>query len=46
MLSRQIGLLSNDALIAAVMRADELNKLASGNADFDGVSGLTRYTPT
>jgi hypothetical protein len=46
MLSRQTGLLSNNPLIVPVMPANGLNKLASGDADFDGVSGLTRYTPT
>jgi predicted nucleic acid-binding protein len=45
MLSRQTGLLSNDALIIAVMQANGLNKPASGDADFDGLSGLTRYIP-
>ncbi len=41
-LSQQIGLLSNDALIVAVMQANGLTKLASHDADFDRVSGLTR----
>lgn len=43
--SQQIGLLINDALIVAVMRANGLTKLASGDADFDRVPGLTRYGP-
>jgi predicted nucleic acid-binding protein len=45
MVSRQTGLLSNDALIVALMQANGLNKLASGDADFDRVPGLTRYAP-
>ena len=44
-LSQQIGLLSNDALIVAVMRANGLTCLASNDADFDRVPGLTRYAP-
>ncbi len=44
-LSQQYGLLSGDALIVAVMHAQGLNKLASHDADFDRVPGLTRYAP-
>jgi predicted nucleic acid-binding protein len=44
-LCQQIGLLINDALIVAVMQANGLSKLASGDADFDRVPGLTRYAP-
>jgi predicted nucleic acid-binding protein len=44
-LSQQIGLLINDALIAAVMQANLLTNLASNDADFDRVPGLTRYAP-
>src|SRR5262249_47304837 len=44
-LSQQIGLLVNDALIVAVMQAQGLSKLASHDADFDTVPGLTRYAP-
>jgi predicted nucleic acid-binding protein len=43
--SQQTGLLSNDALIVAVMRANGLTALASNDADFDRVPGLTRYAP-
>jgi predicted nucleic acid-binding protein len=43
--SRQIGLLSNDALVVAVMRDQGLTQLASNDADFDRVPGLTRYAP-
>ena len=44
-LSQQIGLLTNDALIVAVMRANGLTKIASNDADFDRVPGITRYAP-
>jgi len=38
-------LLSNDALIVAVMQANGLANLASNDADSDRVPGLTRYAP-
>jgi len=44
-LSQQIGLLNNDALVVAVMQANGLTHLASNDADFDRVPGLTRYAP-
>ena len=44
-ISQQVGLLGNDALIVAVMQANGLTKLASHDADFDRVPGLTRYAP-
>jgi predicted nucleic acid-binding protein len=44
-LSQQTGLLSNDALIVAVMQNHGLTNLASHDADFDRVAGLTRYAP-
>jgi predicted nucleic acid-binding protein len=44
-LSQQVGLLSNDALIVAVMQANGLTRLASSDQDFDRVPGLTRYEP-
>jgi len=44
-LSRQTGLLSNDALILAVMQANGMIKLASSDQDFDAVPGITRYAP-
>lgn len=44
-LSRQSGLLTNDALIVVVMRANGLTHLASLDADFDQVPGVTRSTP-
>jgi predicted nucleic acid-binding protein len=44
-LSIQFGLLTNDALIVAVMQDNGLHSLASLDADFDRVPGITRYTP-
>jgi predicted nucleic acid-binding protein len=44
-LSQQIGLLTNDALIVAVMQAHGLTRIASNDTDFDRVPGLTRYAP-
>ena len=44
-ISQQFGLLSGDALIVAVMREHGLVDLASYDADFDRVPGLTRYAP-
>jgi predicted nucleic acid-binding protein len=43
--SQQTGLLSNDALLIAVMQANSLTNLASHDSDFDRVPGLTRYAP-
>jgi predicted nucleic acid-binding protein len=43
--TQQAGLLHNDALIVAVMQVHGLTNLASNDADFDRVSGLTRYAP-
>jgi predicted nucleic acid-binding protein len=44
-LCQQLGLLTNDGLILATMQAHGLNKLASHDADFDRVPGITRYAP-
>jgi predicted nucleic acid-binding protein len=44
-LSQQIGLLTNDALIVAVMQAHGLSRVASNDSDFDRVPGLMRYAP-
>jgi predicted nucleic acid-binding protein len=44
-LCRHVGLLTNDGLIVAVMQANGLTNLASNDADFDRVPGLTRYAP-
>ncbi len=43
-LSVQYGLLSNDALLVALMQANGLSNLASSDADFDRVPGLVRYS--
>ena len=44
-ISRQFGLLCGDALVVAVMQTQTLTNLASRDADFDRVPGLTRYAP-
>jgi predicted nucleic acid-binding protein len=44
-ISQEMGLLSNDALVVAVMRRHGLNRLVSHDADFDRVPGLLRYAP-
>jgi predicted nucleic acid-binding protein len=44
-LCQQVGLLTNDGLIVAVMQANGLTNLASNDGDFDRVPGLTRYAP-
>jgi predicted nucleic acid-binding protein len=44
-LSQQHGLLSGDALVVAVMQFHGLTPLASHDADFDRVPGVTRYAP-
>jgi len=44
-LSRLHGLLTNDAIILALMQARRLTHLASHDADFDGLPGLIRYAP-
>jgi predicted nucleic acid-binding protein len=44
-LSRQHGLLSGDALILALMHGHGLTNLASNDADFDRVPGITRFSP-
>jgi predicted nucleic acid-binding protein len=43
--SQQHGLLSNDALLIALMQAHGLTNLASHDDDFDRVPGITRYAP-
>jgi predicted nucleic acid-binding protein len=43
--SKQCELLTGDALIVAVMRQHGLTNLASEDADFDRVPGLTCYAP-
>ena len=44
-LSRQHGLLTTDAVILALMQAHGLANLASHDAHFDSVPGITRYAP-
>jgi predicted nucleic acid-binding protein len=44
-LSQQLGLLTDDALLVTLMRHHGLQALASHDADFDRVPGLTRYAP-
>jgi len=43
--SQQIGLLTNDAAVVAIMQSNGLTKLASNDPDFDRVPGITRYAP-
>lgn len=43
--SQQTGILTNDALIVALMQVNGLTSLASNDPDFDRVPGLTRYSP-
>jgi len=45
LVSQQYEQLMGDALVVAVMQAHGLTHLASNDADFDRVPGLTRYTP-
>jgi len=44
-ISRLTGLLTNDALIVAVMQDHGLTHLASNDADFDRAPGIVRYSP-
>jgi predicted nucleic acid-binding protein len=44
--SQQTGLLHNDALTIAIMRAHGLTNLASADPDFDRVPAITRYAPS
>ncbi|MEI8017669.1 MAG: type II toxin-antitoxin system VapC family toxin [Schlesneria sp.] len=44
-LSQRHGLLSGDALIVAVMQANNMVVLASNDTDFDRVRNLTSYSP-
>ena len=44
-LSRQQALLSGDALILALMHSHGLTNLASNDADFERVPGITRFSP-
>src|SRR5258708_6604507 len=42
---RQFELLTGDALIVAAMQHHGFTRLASNDADFDRVPGITRYAP-
>ncbi len=44
-LSQQHELLTGDALVVAVMQDQGLSNVASVDADFDRVPGITRYAP-
>jgi predicted nucleic acid-binding protein len=44
-ISRQFGLLTNDAVVVTIMQANGLTLLASHDADFNRVPGITRYAP-
>ncbi len=44
-LTQRYSLLANDALLIAVVQANGLANLASNDADFDRVPGITRYGP-
>ena len=44
-ISRQFGLLTNDAVVVAVMQRRGLQNIASNDEDFDRVSGITRFAP-
>jgi predicted nucleic acid-binding protein len=45
LVSQQTGLLTNDALIVALMQANGLTSVASNDPDFDRAPGMTRYSP-
>jgi predicted nucleic acid-binding protein len=44
-ISQQTGLLTEDALIVALMQDEAIVGIASHDPDFDRVPGLTRYMP-
>lgn len=44
-ITQQTGLLSNDAILVAVLRRHGITALASNDADFDRVPNVTRYAP-
>jgi len=44
-MSLRHGLLSGDALVVAMMHTNGLTHLASNDADFDRVPGITRFGP-
>jgi len=44
-LCRQFELLTNDAIIVAIMQQNSLQQVASLDGDFDRVPGIIRYSP-
>ncbi len=44
-LSAQLGLLTNDAIVVALMRRHELHNLASNDDDFDNIANVTVWKP-
>jgi predicted nucleic acid-binding protein len=44
-LSREYGLMTNDALLVAAMQSRGLANLVSNDADFDRVPGVVRFAP-
>jgi predicted nucleic acid-binding protein len=44
-MSAQFGLLTNDALVVALMRRHSLTNLVTNDDDFDTVPGLTVWKP-
>ncbi|MEX2170636.1 MAG: PIN domain-containing protein [Pirellulales bacterium] len=44
-INQQFGLLSNDALIVAIMQAQSLTAISSHDTDFDRVPWIVRYAP-
>ena len=44
-LSQQLGLLTNDALIVALIRYHGLQHLVTNDDDFDGITGVTVWKP-
>lgn len=44
-ISKQFGLLNNDALVVSLMQHHGLTHVASNDADLDRVPGLKRYSP-
>jgi predicted nucleic acid-binding protein len=44
-LSKHLGLLTNDAMVVALMRRQGLSILATNDDDFSGIPGLTIWSP-
>ncbi len=45
LLSAQFGLLTNDAIVVALMRRHALSDLVTNDDDFDGIPGLNIWKP-